>query len=154
MMPLWHAMHQSMHRWGEHSSRQRCCFDSVKYVGCEGPAMLSSVPSITKKHHLDILSTQLAGKNFVWDIFRAKTELQKHSIGKWSSFKYCTVWSVETIWQSSASVSVNRLIFGGLLCGTLLKWVVIDYLLTFTECVKYTSFASASYLVSKLHWFI
>ena len=69
-------------------------FDSVKYVGCEGPATLSSVPSITKKHHLNILSTQLAGKNFVWDIFRAKTELQKHSIGKWSSFKYCTVWSV------------------------------------------------------------
>ena len=65
----------------------------------------------------------------------------------------------ERSWQSTASLSVKSYLVATFLLFSCvgLYWggrVVIDYLLTFIECVKYTSFALTSYLVSKLHSFI
>ena len=89
----------------------------------------------------------------MWDIFRAKRGQQKHSTRMclfMSSWSIALCGWLERSWRSTASLRVNRL------PSAHFYWVscVWLYLLTFIECVKYTSFALTSYLVSKLYFFI
>ena len=80
-------------------------------------------------------------------------------------YMFMSSWSIalcgwfERSWQSTASLSVKSYLVATFLLFSCvgLYWggrVVIDYLLTFIECVKYTSFALTSCLVSKFHSFI